>query len=165
MIITRNFLAYSEHSWGRRRFDICRQKTKKKIREFLFHNFFPSWKTLNFYQHKKSKIFFGSNQPSIFCTSQISLFFYDLKISTSWYKNAQRSFKWSLEQMGYIIIINTPEVENYPVLADQIEHYFATFYFSIQWFYLTLRWKKRIFSELRKSGLQYIPIPGIYYSA
>ena len=56
------------------------KKFKKKFFEKICFRFKNTFKSS---QHKKvKKIFFGSNRPSIFCASQISLFFYKLEIST-----------------------------------------------------------------------------------
>ena len=51
-----NFLAYSDHSWGRHRFDVCHQKIKKKFENFFLQKFFSALKnTLKSSQHKKIK--------------------------------------------------------------------------------------------------------------
>ena len=90
-----------------RRLEGVFQDEKKKFSKILENsrlNFFLSWKTLSSLLHIKSQKSFFLGQISLqffFCVSQISLFFYDLKISTSSYKNAQRSFKlFYLEPIG-----------------------------------------------------------------
>ena len=57
------------------------KKFKKKFFKKICFRFKNTFKSS---QHKKvKKIFLGSNRPSVFCVSQISLFSYDLIINTS----------------------------------------------------------------------------------
>lgn len=58
----------------------------------------------------KKKIFFGSNQLSVSLRFIDQPFFYDLQISISSYKNAQRSFKlFYLEPIGLLFLLNFRE--------------------------------------------------------
>ena len=85
--VTQNFLVYSGHSWGRRRFDVCRQTSRKfqKFRKIFFSKkiFFRLEKQFKVVSALKSrkKIFFGSNRPSGFCVLKISPLLNDLEIS------------------------------------------------------------------------------------
>ena len=58
------------------------KKFKKKFFKKICFRFKNTFKSS---QHKKvkKKFFFGSKRPSVFWTSQISFFFYNLEISTS----------------------------------------------------------------------------------
>ena len=74
--VTRTFLVYSDHSWGRRRFDVRRQSYQKFQEKIFPKKFFFALKNiLKSFQHGKvKKNFFGQIGLQIFAPHRSAFF-------------------------------------------------------------------------------------------